>query len=170
MNPAPLIIYVPGLLPKPPADAHRDALLRCLLAGIKTRDDAIAGEIEARPASFEIVSWTYDFYGEHREFALDSPSVDALLAQGEIADRDIQEATSPTRRFTRWLFTLADKLPVLIPHVATERVRLHMRDVIVMFCVNDVLFNDQVWKPSRCAVPMSACDVLWNQLLRHTWS
>ena len=33
------------------------------------------------------------------------------------------------RRLARWMFTLADKLPVLIPHIATERVRLHLRDL-----------------------------------------
>ena len=32
--PQPRIIYIPGLLPKPEPGVHRDALLRCLLAGV----------------------------------------------------------------------------------------------------------------------------------------
>ena len=31
----PLIIYVPGLLPKPEPEKHREALLRCLLTGLR---------------------------------------------------------------------------------------------------------------------------------------
>ena len=31
---APLIIYVPGLLPKPEASHHKNALFRCLIAGV----------------------------------------------------------------------------------------------------------------------------------------
>ena len=129
MSALPLILYVPGLLPKPEEQIHRAALLRCLLAGIAARDEEVAKAIEKNPDSFEIVSWTYDFYGEHRDFALDAPSVDALIKQGKLAPRDRQEASTPMRRFARWMFTLADKLPVLIPHIATERVRLHLRDL-----------------------------------------
>lgn len=129
MSVAPLILYVPGLLPKPEEATHRAALLRCLLAGIAALDESIAEEIEAKPESFEIVSWTYDFYGEHRDFALDAPSVDALLAQGKLSPRDRQEASTPMRRLSRWMFNLADRLPVLIPHFATERVRVHLRDL-----------------------------------------
>lgn len=129
MTAVPLIVYVPGLLPKPEEEIHRAALLRCLLAGIAVQDDSVANAIEAHPESFEIVSWTYDFYGEHRDFALDAPSVDALLAQGRLADRDRREVTSPWRHLTRWLFTIADRLPILIPYIATERMRLHLRDL-----------------------------------------
>jgi hypothetical protein len=129
MSVVPLIIYVPGLLPKPEESVHRAALLRCLLAGIATSDETVASAIEANPDSFEIVSWTYDFYGEHRDYSLDAPSVEALLEQAKLTERDVLEATSPMRRLTRWLFTLADKLPFLIPHLATERMRLHLRDL-----------------------------------------
>jgi hypothetical protein len=125
----PLIIYVPGLLPKPEESVHRAALLRCLLAGLATKDESVANAIEANPDIFEIVSWTYDFYGEHRDYSLDAPSVEALLEQAKLTERDVIEATSPMRRLTRWLFTLADKLPFLIPHLATERMRLHLRDL-----------------------------------------
>ena len=52
---APVIIYVPGLLPKPAAEVHRDALLRCLLAGLQQVDTDLAVQLESNTASFEII-------------------------------------------------------------------------------------------------------------------
>lgn len=129
MRPEPKIIYVPGLLPKPPEDVHRAALLRCLAAGISRIDSEIAGQLTASTDTFEIVPWTYDFYGEHRDFALDAPSIDALLAQATVSQRDKNEATSARKRLLRWILKLADHLPFLIPHVANERMRMHLSDL-----------------------------------------
>ncbi|MGI9272546.1 MAG: alpha/beta hydrolase [Woeseiaceae bacterium] len=129
MSATPLILYVPGLLPKPEKKAHRKALLRCLLAGIERVDKSIADDIAAEPTTFEIVSWTYDFYGEHRDIALDAASIDAVIAQTEASQRDKDEATSGMRKFARWMFTLGDLMPFLIPHIATERMELHLRDL-----------------------------------------
>lgn len=125
----PLILYVPGLLPKPEASAHRSALLRCLLAGVQRIDESVATAIAANPQVFEIVAWTYDFYGEHRDIALDAASIDAVIEQAEASQRDKDEASSLLRRFGRWLFTLGDLMPFLIPHIATERMELHLRDL-----------------------------------------
>ena len=66
----PLILYIPGLLPKPEAEVHKAALLRCLLAGVKKVDPDIAAQIEAEHG-FDIVAWTYDFYRQHRDIGLD---------------------------------------------------------------------------------------------------
>ena len=125
----PLILYVPGLLPKPEASAHRTALLRCLLAGVQRVDESVAAEIDASPQAFEIVAWTYDFYGAHRDIDLDAASIDAVIAQAEASQRDKDEASSIMRRVGRWLFTLGDLMPFLIPHIATERMELHLRDL-----------------------------------------
>lgn len=129
MSAAPVIIYVPGLLPKPAAEVHRDALLRCLLAGLQQVDTDLAVQLESNTDSFEIIPWTYDFYGEHRDFALDAASVEALVAQGAVTKRDQEEASSLRRRLARWVFLLGDRLPFLIPHIATERMELHLRDL-----------------------------------------
>ncbi|MEJ2161338.1 MAG: hypothetical protein ACO22K_03130 [Woeseiaceae bacterium] len=125
----PLILYVPGLLPKPEAGIHRDALLRCLVAGVRRKDSHLADELGANDHCFDIVSWTYDFYGEHRDFAIDASAVEAVIAQRQATDQDILEASTPRRRAARWLFALADLLPFLIPHVANERMELHLRDL-----------------------------------------
>ncbi len=129
MNNSPLIIYVPGLLPKPDRDTHRAALLRCLLAGIQRVDEQVARDIASCSEYFDIVAWTYDFYGRHRDFQLDAASVDDVVGKDEAVARDKEEASSWGRRFGRWLYTLGDLVPFLIPHIATERMELHLRDL-----------------------------------------
>ncbi len=125
----PLIIYVPGLLPKPQPDLHRDGLLRCLVAGLRRIDLEVADAIEANPGNFELVSWTFDFYGTHRDFELDRSAIDAVIEQPEANARDIAEASAWSRRLTLWIYTLGDMLPFLIPHLAGERMEVHLRDL-----------------------------------------
>ena len=125
----PLIIYVPGLLPKPEPDIHREALARCLLTGIRRVDPAVAGAIETATEAFDIVSWTYDFYGTYRDFEIDRAAVDAVIEQREASERDIAEATSWRRRLTRWIYRLGDMMPFLIPHIANETAAVHLRDL-----------------------------------------
>ncbi len=126
----PIIIYVPGLLPKPESETHRDALLRCLLAGLRRVDGSVADAVANSRDSFNIVSWTYDFYGMHRNFNSDAAAVDAVIEQTEASADDIAEATSWSRRFTRWIYRLGDMLPFLIPHLASERMEVHLRDLM----------------------------------------
>jgi hypothetical protein len=125
----PLIIYIPGLLPKPEASVHKAALFRCLLQGIRRIDAEVAEEIAAAPNSFDLISWTFDFYGEHRDFALDAASVDAVVEQDGATANDLTEASRWTRKLMLWLYTLGDTFPFLIPHIASERVELHLRDL-----------------------------------------
>lgn len=123
----PLVLYIPGLKPKPDAAAHRRELLRCLLTGIRRADEAVAVEIESMDA-FALVGWTFDFYGERRKLALDLPDIESLLKKDTASEADIVTATSWRRRFLRWLFHVADYLPFIIPKVATEEVQVHLRD------------------------------------------
>ncbi len=125
----PLIIYVPGLLPKPEPEQHRDALLRCLLAGVRRVDASVAESIEASAGSFDIISWTFDFYHRHRDINLDRASIEAVIAQPEASPRDIAEADAWARRLTRWVYRLGDWLPFLIPHLVSERTEVHLRDL-----------------------------------------
>ncbi len=125
----PVIIYVPGLMPKPVPETHRDALLRCLLAGLRRVDGPVAEAIAMTKGGFDIVSWTYDFYREHRDIDLDLASIDAVMKQPEASERDIAEASSWVRRVARWIYTIGDRLPFLIPHLANERTEMHLRDL-----------------------------------------
>ena len=103
----PLILYIPGLMPKPEAGIHKEALRRCLLAGIEAIDAEVAKEIRNDERCFDLIAWTYDFYREHRDFSLDASSVDALVEQVETTITDIVEASSMTKRVMRWLYRTA---------------------------------------------------------------
>jgi hypothetical protein len=126
---APLVLYVPGLLPKPAANLHREALKRCLVEGVRRVDSAVADRIRASDHGFDLVSWTYDFYLEQRDIAPDRAAIDAVIEQQAATVADIREASSAGRRFTLWLYRTGDLLPFLIPHIASERVELHLRDL-----------------------------------------
>lgn len=125
----PLILYIPGLLPKPEADSHKAALLRCLVAGVLKCDEEVAEQIQVTGNSFDIVSWTYDFYREHRDIALDSAAIDAVIEEREASEDDIREASGWQRRATVWLYRLGDLVPFLIPHLASEKMEVHIRDL-----------------------------------------
>jgi hypothetical protein len=126
----PLILYVPGLLPKPEAGVHKAALRRCLAGGLRRHDAAVADDFAGLERSFDLVAWTYDFYREHRDFALDAKSIDQLLAQSDASEEDIAEASSPGKRLMRWLYRVGNLFPFLIPHLADERIELHLRDLM----------------------------------------
>jgi hypothetical protein len=125
----PLILYIPGLLPKPEPGSHKDALFRCLLEGVRSVDAETAQAIAASDHSFDIVSWTYDFYREHRDIALDMAAIEAVIANPEANAADRSEASSWKRRATRWVYELGDRLPFLIPHLANEKMEVHLRDL-----------------------------------------
>lgn len=129
MPDSPLILYIPGLKPKPQPDIHREQLWRCLLAGLRNTDPSVADSVEASPRSFEIVSWTYDFYREHRDIELDRQSIDALLGKQCADNRDITEASAWQRRLLRAIYLIGDRLPFLIPRLADENMELHLRDI-----------------------------------------
>lgn len=126
----PLIIYIPGLLPKPEPALHRDALYRCILAGLRRVDAPVADAIEATTGGFDIVSWTFDFYREHRDFELDRAAVEQVIKQEAASPKDIAEASAWSRRATRWIYQLGNLLPFLIPHLASERMEVHLRDLM----------------------------------------
>jgi len=124
----PLILYIPGLLPKPEAEIHKAALLRCLLAGVNKVDPDIAAQIEAEHG-FDIVSWTYNFYRQHRDIGLDMAGIEAVLEQPAPSEDDIREASGWRRRVSIWIYQFGDYLPFLIPHLATEKMEVHLTDL-----------------------------------------
>lgn len=129
MSIEPLILYVPGLKPKPPPGIHLQELLRCLLEGIRRIDPETAAQIRERDNAFDIVGWNFDFYGEHRDIELDRAGIAAVLRQQEATAKDKARAATVKRRMVRWLYRVADRLPFLIPQVADENLELHLRDL-----------------------------------------
>lgn len=129
MSRGPLILYIPGLKPKPEYSLHREQILRCMLEGVRRIDPAIAREMAQDEHFFDLVSWTYDFYGVHRDINMDLADIDAVLQKSQASEADMEFATSVKRRFIRWLYRAADHLPFLIPHFASEDVELQLRDL-----------------------------------------
>lgn len=125
----PLILYIPGLLPKPRAAEHKNALYRCLIEGVRRENGSVADSILASEHSFDIVSWTYDFYRQHRDVSLDSRAINAAIEQASASEGDIQEAASWTRSAALSMYRLGDLLPFLIPHLASESIQIHLRDL-----------------------------------------
>jgi hypothetical protein len=117
------------LLPKPEGPIHREALLRCLIAGLRRTDEPVANAIEASPDSFAIVAWTYDFYGRHQDIGDDRAGIDAVIEQQAASAADLNDATSWSRRAMRWIYLLADQLPFSMEHLVGQRIASHLRDV-----------------------------------------
>lgn len=129
MSRGPLVLYIPGLKPKPEYSLHREQVLRCILEGIRRIDAATAAAMAGDEHFFDIVSWTYDFYGTHRDIALDLPDIDAVLEKTCASAEDRRLATSWKRRIIRSIYRAADHLPFLIPRVANEDVELQLKDL-----------------------------------------
>lgn len=127
MSKRPVILYVPGLKPKPKADQHKQQLLRCLREGVRRIDDTLSAEALSDD-TFQLVSWTYDFYREHRDMNLDIADIEDVLKKTGPSTEDVAIVTSWRRRLTRSLFRAADYLPFLIPHFANEELEIHLRD------------------------------------------
>jgi hypothetical protein len=125
----PLMIYVPGLKPKPEPAAHRHELFRCLLEGVRRSDPESAVQMRDHDHCFDIIGWTYDFYGEHRDLNLDLAAIDALIQQHSATDEDRAEASSLKRKFLRWIYVVADHFPFLMHPLADENLEIHLRDL-----------------------------------------
>jgi hypothetical protein len=124
----PAIIYVPGIKPKPPAAAHRAALWRCLLEGVRRADAEVAADMARHPGCFSLVSWAHIFYDSQRDLALDEPGIERLLAMPGPDLQDLREAASPGRQLKRWLYRLSDRFPPLFDLVGDPNMRATLRD------------------------------------------
>lgn len=114
--------------PKPPPKIHRRALWDTLLEGVQRVDPDTALKLRGHFECFWLVSWTYLFYGEHRDFELDRPGIAALKVNPEPSKADIAEIDSLARRVDRWVRILGDTLPFLSRQLADPKTRLTMAE------------------------------------------
>jgi len=157
-----LILYIPGLKPEPEHALHREQELRCLLEGIRRVDPATADEMARDEHFFDIVSWTYDFYEEHRDIALDLPDIEDLLQQQGPTEQDIAEAVSWKRQLQRMLYKAVDVLPYLVPKLASGKVQLHLRD-LRRYIKNDNEIAEIIRR--RLMVPLEAASLAGRPIL-----
>jgi hypothetical protein len=181
----PVIIYVPGIKPKPPSGEHRAALWRCLLEGVRRADPRTAADLAHHPGGFSLVSWAHVFYDTQRDLALDMPGIERILAIPRPEARDLSEAGSWRRRLKRSLYLLCDAFPPLFDLVGDPNMRATLRDtrryfrddggvaVKVRQMVADALL--EAWRTDRRVLlfghslgSVIAFDVLWE--LSHRFS
>jgi hypothetical protein len=181
----PLVIYVPGIKPKPPSGEHRAALWRCLLEGVRRADSRTAADLAQHPGCFSLVSWAHVFYDTQRDLALDMPGIERILAIPRPEARDLSEAGSWRRRLKRSLYLLCDAFPPLFDLVGDPNMRATLRDtrryfrddggmaVKVRQMVADALL--EAWRTDRRVLlfghslgSVIAFDVLWE--LSHRFS
>jgi len=175
----PLIIYVPGIKPKPPAAEHRAALWRCLVEGVRRADPQAASDLARHPGCFSLVSWGHVFYDTQRDIALDEPGIERLLALPGPEQRDLREASGWPRRLRRWLYRASDAFPPLFDLIADQNMRATLHDtrryfsnqngvaVRVRHMVADALV--EAWRSDRRVLLVGhslgsviAFDVLWE--------
>jgi len=136
--------------------------LRCLLEGVRRIDPEVADDLGARSRCFDLVSWTYDFYEEHRDIALDLPGINGLVQQQGPTERDIAEAVSWKRRLQRMLYKAVDVLPFLVPKLASGKVQLHLRD-LRRYIKNDNEIAELIRR--RLMVPLEAAFLAGRPIL-----
>lgn len=122
------IIFVPGLAPKPPPEVHEPQLRRVLLAALERARPRAAQWLAANPDRFALVSWTYLFYGTHRDIALDMPGIERLLAYAQPTPEERRQIASWPRRLMRLSHIVGDMLPLLGRKLARPGIRLQMHD------------------------------------------
>lgn len=129
MKEMPLIIFVPGLRPKPETEKYVIELFRCLLEGLGRIDAAVAADLAAHDNCFQIIAWTFPFYGEHHDIEQDRPGIEALLKVHAASAKDQADARTWQRRLLRKLYKFADQLPFRVPPFGNEKLELHLKDL-----------------------------------------
>ena len=131
------ILFIPGKNPKPPAEEHRQQLLRCLRRGVERADPAVAQEIEADSGSFQLIGWNPLYYQSYKPLDEDLPWIDALLKQDGPTHEDVREALSFRCRTAWVLYTLADVFNFLIPLLPDPVVKNTIRETARYFSNED---------------------------------
>jgi len=122
------IVYVPGMQPKPPVEAHEEMLWRCLLNGVGRADPGAAEEFARRRDSFRVAPWSRLFYDTQTAVEPDLPGIERLLAADGPDERDIREARHWHKRIGRLIYLLSDKFPCLIDLVANPEMKRTLRE------------------------------------------
>jgi hypothetical protein len=128
-----IIIYVPGMKPKPSADDHRETLWRCVVEGVRRADRTAARNLALHKEVFQLISWTSLFYSEHRDLSLDLPGVERLLRLDGPEARDVREALHWHKRIAQFVYLVSDAFPILIKLVANPDLKATLQDSMRYF-------------------------------------
>lgn len=81
------------------------------------------GEFSTHPEWFEVLAWNKLFYETSRDIADEMLWVDRLIKVDGPSRQDMREAQAWKTRFVWILYSLADRLPLLIPLIANPAVK-----------------------------------------------
>ena len=126
MSKPPVILFVPGIRAKPPADVQQAELRRCLQAALERQNVPDAALLAAE---LQVVGWSHGFYGEHADIAPDMPAIERLVAGAGDPELDRAEADGSGRRFVAAMYAIGDRFPVLSSLFATRRMETRMQEI-----------------------------------------
>lgn len=117
------IIFVPGKNPKPPAEAHRKLLMRCLIQGVRKNDPGIAEEISAMTDAISLTAWNYDYYQRHKNEKHEIYWIDKLLEKASADNMDKKEAVTWRSSLVWQVYSVVDRFPFLINYLPVAAAR-----------------------------------------------
>lgn len=127
------IVFVPGKNPKPPVAQHREWLRRSLCHGVARVDPALAAELSAAGASFQLAGWNRTYYRRTRRSEGDAAWIEALWQRTEASAAERAAARSWRRRAARVLYAIADALPWLIDVLPDRSLRNTVKETARYF-------------------------------------
>ena len=88
----PIILYVPGCCRNRSPRCTRTRCCAACWRACGASTTTVAEAVATTAGGFDIVSWTYDFYREHRDFEIDREAIENVISQ-----RAAASATLPRR-------------------------------------------------------------------------
>lgn len=126
---SPLILFIPGKNPKPAAISHSAQLRRCLVEGVRRAGSPLHMKLSEHPEWFDVLAWNELFYHSVRDIEDEIPWVDRLLKIEGPTRQDIREAHAWRTRFAWVLYSLADRIPLLIPLIANQAIKSTIQEI-----------------------------------------
>ena len=126
-----VILYIPGIKPKPPAHVHRANLLRCLQEGLRRTSPDVAVELAAAPECLRIAPWPHLFYPAPSDPGPDEPGLERLLSLQGPEAQDLEEARHWHKTLLRLGYLLTDTFPFLVDWIVDPRIKETMHDALI---------------------------------------
>lgn len=131
------IIFVPGKNPKPDAVSHLRLLWQVMHEGIKRISPDALQQLEAIKDHFHIAAWNPIFYHSYKDVAHEQPWIDLLLDTYEVSSNDKKEADHIHKKFTRFVYNLADLAPILISWFGSDAIKSTVKETERYFLNHD---------------------------------
>ena len=123
-----IVIFVPGMKPKPPVDEHRATLWKCAIEGMRRSGRLARHAPDPAGDTFQLIGWSKLFYSEQRDIKLDLPGVDRLFSLDGPEARDVREALHWHKRIAQFVYLMTDAFPLLIRLIPNRNLKSTLQD------------------------------------------